>query len=122
MLLAQQEAADAPEAAETPEFQGLPFPLLMAIILLTGYFLVFRPQQQKQREARNQLENLKEKDRIVTIGGIHGRVTNLRRDSDEVTILVDESTGTKMRINKSAISRVLTDENAGKQGSSGKRD
>lgn len=97
------------DAAQTDEVVGpqLPFPVLMGIILLLGYFLVFRPQQKKQQEVRTQLENLKEKDRVVTIGGIHGRVTAVRGDADEVTIQVDEATGAKLKINKSAIARVL---------------
>ncbi len=55
--------------------------------------------------------NLKEKDRVVTIGGIHGVVTNVQRDRDEVTIRIDETTGTKLRVSASAIARVVTEEN-----------
>ena len=106
-MLAQQAETDAPEPAE---FQGLPFPVLMAIILLLGYFLVFRPQQKKQSEIRTQLENLREKMRVVTIGGIHGQVTHAPKGSDVVTIQIDEASGTKMRINKSAIAQVVTDD------------
>lgn len=56
------------------------------------------------------LEGLKEKDRVVTVGGIHGVVTNVQRDREEVTLRVDESSGAKIRINMSAISRLVTDE------------
>ena len=42
------------------------------------------------------LAGLKEKDRVVTIGGIHGVVTNVQRDREEVTIRVDEATGAKL--------------------------
>jgi preprotein translocase subunit YajC len=57
------------------------------------------------------ITNLKEKDRVVTIGGIHGVVTNVQRERDEVTVRVDEATGTKIRVSASAIARVITDEN-----------
>jgi preprotein translocase subunit YajC len=53
---------------------------------------------------------VKENDRVVTIGGIHGVVTNVQRDLDRVTIRIDESTGTKIKVNISAIARVLTGE------------
>lgn len=107
LLLAQEKAA------EPAEFSGLPFPVLMAIILLLGYLLVFRPQQKKQSEIRNQLETLKEKQRIVTIGGIHGQVVSAPKDSDIVTIVVDDSTGAKLRINKAAIAQVISDQSRG---------
>jgi preprotein translocase subunit YajC len=51
---------------------------------------------------------LKENDRVVTVGGIYGVVTNVQRDAERVTIRVDESTGAKLRVNMSAIARVLT--------------
>jgi preprotein translocase subunit YajC len=54
--------------------------------------------------------NLKENDRVVTIGGIYGVVTNVQRDADRVTIRVDESNGTRIKVNMSAIARVLTAE------------
>jgi preprotein translocase subunit YajC len=59
---------------------------------------------------RNLIANLKEKDRVVTIGGIHGVVTNVQRDREEVTIRVDESTGAKLRMSLSAIARVVVNE------------
>lgn len=88
----------------------LPIPVLVAIMFGLFYFIVLRPQQNKDRDFRSMLEGLKEKDRVVTIGGIHGVVTNVQRDREEVTIRVDESTGTKLHINTSAISRVVTDD------------
>ena len=56
------------------------------------------------------IDNLKEKDRVVTIGGIHGVVTNVQRDQETVTLRVDESTGAKIKVNVTAISRVVTDD------------
>jgi len=85
-------------------------PALVCIMLLF-YFLILRPQKNKEQALRNMVENLKEKDRVVTIGGIHGVVTNVQREKDEVTIRVDENTGTKLRVGLSAVSRVVTDEN-----------
>jgi preprotein translocase subunit YajC len=59
---------------------------------------------------RDLVANLKEKDRVVTIGGIHGVVTNVQRDRDEITVRVDETTGTKIRVSASAIARVINEE------------
>jgi preprotein translocase subunit YajC len=102
-LLAEAEGAAGP-------LPNLPFPALIAIMLGLFYFIILRPQQKKDKDFRTLLEGLKEKDRVVTIGGIHGVVTNVQRDRDEVTLRIDESTGAKLRVNLSAISRLVTDE------------
>jgi preprotein translocase subunit YajC len=56
------------------------------------------------------LKNLKKNDRIVTTGGIYGIVTNIQLDADEITIRVDETTNTKIKITRSALQRVVTSE------------
>ena len=93
----------------------LPLPVLIAIMFALFYFIILRPQQTKDKQFRTMLEGLKEKDRVVTIGGIHGVVTNVQRDRDEVTIRVDESTGTKIRVGLSAIARLVTDDDKGEK-------
>ena len=100
LLLAQEEPAASPPSMILP----------IAIIMGLFYILILRPQQKKQQEATAMIDNLKEKDRVVTVGGIHGVVTNVQREQDTVTIRIDESTGTKMHVSTSAISRVVTDE------------
>ena len=70
--------------------------------------MLIRPQRRKEQELREMVRNVKENDRVVTIGGIYGIVTNVQRDADRVTIRVDEATGTKLKINMSAIARVLS--------------
>jgi preprotein translocase subunit YajC len=102
--------AEAGEGAAAGPLPNLPFPALIAIMLGLFYFMLLRPQQKKDKDFRTLLEGLKEKDRVVTIGGIHGVVTNVQRDRDEVTLRIDESTGAKLRVNLSAISRLVTDE------------
>jgi preprotein translocase subunit YajC len=98
--------------AEEPAAPGLSSMLLPLIaIMVFFYFLILKPQKNKEQALRDLVANLKEKDRVVTIGGIHGVVTNVQRDRDEVTVRVDEATGTKIRVSASAIARVVTDEN-----------
>lgn len=101
--------AQAQEAAPPSGF-GSMLPALIFIMVLF-YFLILRPQKNKEQALRDMVANLKEKDRVVTIGGIHGVVTNVQRDRDEVTIRVDEATGAKLRVSSSAIARIITDEN-----------
>ena len=106
-ILAQEAAA---EPAVDGGLPALPFPVLIVIMFALFYFIILRPQQTKDRDFRTMLEGLKEKDRVVTIGGIHGVVTNVQRDREEVTLRIDESTGTKIRVGMSAISRLVTDD------------
>jgi len=79
------------------------------------YFLLIRPERRKRSQMEFMLSQLKKNDRIVTIGGILGRVTNVQKDSDEVTINVDDNTNTKLRVLRSSIARVLSDDDGGKK-------
>jgi preprotein translocase subunit YajC len=89
--------------------------ILFAMVLF--YFMFIRPQKRKDQELRDTVHNVKENDRVVTIGGIHGVVTNVQRDLERLTIRVDESTGAKLRVNMSAIARVLTGDESETSGS-----
>jgi preprotein translocase subunit YajC len=80
------------------------FPIMLTLMLL--YFLFLRPDPKKKKEAEKLLANLKVNDHVVTIGGICGVVVSAPADSTTVTIRVDDKSGTKMRILRSAISRI----------------
>jgi preprotein translocase subunit YajC len=108
LLLAQAQAPPAGQG-EDPFF--LPRLLITFLpIAVLFYFFFIRPQKKKEQEYRDLISNVKENDRVLTIGGIYGVVTNVQRDAERVTVRVDETTGTKLRLNMSAIARVLTSE------------
>jgi len=50
-------------------------PLILMFVIF--YFLLIRPQQKKTKEHRQMVSNLKKGDRIITSGGLHGRITGL---------------------------------------------
>lgn len=100
----------AQDVVPEPDGGGSSFLFPLAIIMMLFYFLILRPQKRKEKTTRSMIDNLKEKDRVVTIGGIHGIVTNVQRDQEMVTIRVDESTGAKIRVGTSAIARVVLDD------------
>jgi preprotein translocase subunit YajC len=102
-------AADAAPVADDP-YAFLRFLAPMAVVMVLFYMMMIRPQKRKEQELRDQVNAIKENDRVVTIGGIYGVVTNVQRDAQRVTVRVDESTGTKLRFNMTAIARVLTAE------------
>lgn len=69
-------------------------------IAIVFYFFMIRPQQKKQKDQKNFISDIKKGDRIVTIGGIHGRIAEM----DEDTITLDVEKGAKIKFEKSAIS------------------
>jgi preprotein translocase subunit YajC len=102
-------AQGQPQAVEDPyQFIRIMGPIFFVMVLF--YFMLLRPQKRKEQELREMVRNVKENDRVVTIGGIYGVVTNVQREAERVTIRVDEATGAKLKINLSAIARVLTGE------------
>jgi preprotein translocase subunit YajC len=107
LLVAQAPAAPAP-AGEPMNAFAMMVPML--IIFALFYFMMLRPQKKREQDLRQMVQNLKENDRVVTIGGIYGVVTNVQRDAERVTIRVDETNGTKLKVGMSAIARVLTGE------------
>ncbi len=73
------------------------------LIIVVFYFLVIRPQNRKQRDAKKMLQNIRKGDRVVTIGGMHGSVESVKDES--VVLRVDDNV--KLKFNKSAISQVI---------------
>jgi preprotein translocase subunit YajC len=73
------------------------------LIIVVFYFLVIRPQNKKQKDAKKMLESIRKGDRVVTIGGMHGYVDSVKEDA--VILKVDDNT--KIKFSKSAVSQVL---------------
>lgn len=79
---------------------GLASLLPMVLIIVVFYFFMIRPQMKKAKEAKQFRESLKKGDKIVTIGGIHGKIADIA----ETTFLIETEGGGKLRIEKSAVS------------------
>ncbi|MEQ8846185.1 preprotein translocase subunit YajC [Botrimarina sp.] len=84
----------------------LPFVAMLALV----YFLFVVPQRTKDKRFQQMLDGIKENDRVVTTGGLHGVVTNIQRDAGRLTLRVDESTGAKVRVALWAIDSVERDD------------
>ena len=83
--------------------QMLPTILLWGGIFIVFYFFMIRPQQQKQKDQKKFLENLKKGDKVITIGGAHGTFVSV--GDSTVTVEVDASKGFRIVFEKSAISK-----------------
>ena len=86
--------------------------MLIGLGLMLGvfYFVIVRGNRKQERKRKDLLGNLGKNDKVMTIGGIVGRVVTVREN--EVVLKVDESTNTKMTFSKKAIQQVMTDDDA----------
>lgn len=78
--------------------------VMLLLILVVFYFFMIRPQMKKQKEAKKFRENLTVGDKVLTIGGIHGKI--LEVNDTNVLLSCD---GAKIRIEKSAVSTSVSD-------------
>lgn len=95
MLNAYAQAAGAAEAGPSPLVSFMPIILIFIIF----YFLLIRPQKKAQEEHRRMVGQLKKNDEVITTGGIHGTITNVKDDS--VVLKIDDNV--KIEIQKNAI-------------------
>jgi len=108
LILLAEKAADAPKPQGGSNIVMMLMPWIAIGFLF--YLLLIRPQRQEQAKRKEMLAAVKKNDRVITAGGIHGVVANVNADANEVTVKVDESTGTKLRFTFNSISHVITDE------------
>lgn len=81
---------------------GSPIPnlIFIAAIILIFYFFMIRPQTQKAKKMKTFREGIKKGDKIVTIGGIHGKVEEVK----DTTLIIAVEGGSRLKIEKSAVS------------------
>ena len=75
------------------------FMAMMGLIFVVIYFTMFRPQQKKAKDAKKFRETLQRGTKVITIGGLHGKVV----DVSDKTVLIEAADGVKLRFEKSAI-------------------
>lgn len=92
------QAQGTPPAGQ-PQSNPFSFLLMVGGIILVFYFFMIRPQQKKAKQEKEFRESLKKGDKVVTIGGIHGRIVSIEEDG----ILVEVDNGVKLKFDKSAI-------------------
>ena len=82
-----------------------PFAQLIPFILIAGifYLLVFKPEKEKQKERKKRLTELKKNDNVVTAGGMHGTIVNIK----PTTVIVRVDDNVKIEVDKEAIATIL---------------
>ena len=80
---------------------GMFLPLILMFVIF--YFLLIRPQKKKEKKVKDMLAALKTGDRICTIGGIYGTITNIKDDTIELAVSTEN---TKLVVARWAIRNV----------------
>ena len=110
----QAEATPRPTTSVPPPPPGQPgappqggFDSLLLMLVAMGlifYFLLIRPESKRRKEKEALLSALKTRDKVVTIGGLHGTVVEV--DGDEVVLLVDPKKDVKLRFRRSSVEAI----------------
>jgi preprotein translocase subunit YajC len=74
--------------------------ITMGLMIVVFYFFLIRPQQKKAKDQKKFIEALKVGDKVVTIGGAHGRIAEVDGD----TFVLEVERGGRIRFSKSAVS------------------
>ena len=79
---------------------GMSSLIMFGMIFAVMYFFMIRPQIKKQKKEREYRSALKKGDKVVTIGGIHGKISDVKED----TFIIEIMGGNTLKIEKSAVS------------------
>lgn len=74
--------------------------ITMGLMIVVFYFFLIRPQQKKAKDQKKFIEAIKIGDKVVTIGGAHGRIAEI----DDDTFVIEVERGGRIRFNKTAVS------------------
>jgi preprotein translocase subunit YajC len=85
--------------AAASEGSDFSFIILLGGMFLIMYFFMIRPQIKRQKEAKSFREGISKGDKVVTIGGLHGKVISV----SDLTLMLELEQG-KVRIDKTAVS------------------
>jgi preprotein translocase subunit YajC len=105
-ILLQAEAAPA---ASGGGLQGI---LMMVLIFVVFYFFMIRPQQKRQKEIKLQREKMQVGDKVVTSGGIYGKIRELKEDG---TMIVEIAENVRIKIDRNSVFASVQDVQAGAQ-------
>ena len=79
--------------------------VFLALIIVVFYFFMIRPQMKKQKELRQYRDSLQKGDKIITLGGIYGKIADVKED----WVVIEVEDQVKLRIDKSAIVKDASD-------------
>ncbi len=75
--------------------------LMFVLMFVVFYLFMIRPQMKKTKEEKKFRDELKKGDKVVTIGGIHAKIAEVK----ETTLMIETGEGQRLKIEKSAVSK-----------------
>jgi preprotein translocase subunit YajC len=78
--------------------------VMIPLMIVVFYFFMIRPQQKKQKEVASFLEGLKKGDDVVTVGGMHGKISEITNDA----VVLEFDKGLKIKFDKASVSMEST--------------
>lgn len=87
------------EAAAGQAGGGMSGIIMIVLMIVIFYFFMIRPQQKKQKELKKQREAMQNGDKVVTAGGIHGRVKEIR----ETTVIMEAAPGVSLKVDRGSV-------------------
>jgi preprotein translocase subunit YajC len=73
--------------------------LMMVLIFVVFYFFMIRPQTKRQKEIKKQREAMQPGDKVVTSGGIYGKVKEIK----ETTVIVEIADNVRIKVDKNSV-------------------
>ena len=97
---------------EDPGFRGLLGSPIIPLMIALFVFMIFsmRTKARESRELQSTLSKVKKNDKVVTRAGILGVVVAVKENEDEVTLRVDDTSNSRIRVLKSSIVNIITEE------------
>jgi preprotein translocase subunit YajC len=90
---------------QSPDQSPIPSFVFLLLIIVVFYFFMIRPQMKRQKDLKNYRESLSKGDKIVTTGGIYGKVTDIK----DQTVTVEIADNVRIKVDKNAIVKDNTD-------------
>ena len=78
-----------------------PFPMFILMFFVL-YFVLIRPQIKEQKQTQDMITNLKKNDRVVTKGGIVGKIVDFQGKNNQY-IIIDNETGSRIKLFKTSV-------------------
>jgi len=97
-ILLQASTSDVPAVDQPWWVQNSGFIMIIAFVAIF-YFFMIRPQQKRQKDLQNAREAMKNGDKVITAGGIHGRI----KDVTDTNVLIEIAEGVRIRVEKSSV-------------------
>ncbi len=99
------------DTAASPKAPGMQSLIFLVLIIVVFYFFMIRPQVKKQKEMTNYRNSLKKGDKVLTSGGLYGKINDVK----DTTVTLEIADNIVVKVDKTAIVKDAADTDATKK-------